>query len=421
MNRNIEMQTICAPFVPDEEYPYIFVSYAHADRDLVFPIIKRIYENGWRVWYDEGLELGNDYYGSLKKHIFECAVFLLFASKNAFNSHFITTCEIPQAREFNKKIIVLSLDRDQKVDMPELCDAICTDRENIESTLNEIAFLQRTASRRAIGHQISVNILKHIRDSKFDYHKCKEGIRITNIVSDEAVIHIPDVYPPFNGLDVVELDNHIFWRHTDLEKVYLPKKIKSIDLSAFLSNKNLKDIYIPQNVNVTNQYEVELAGASYAVHCARKSPAHVFAEENGLKIVIEEALEADESADIKPYAYVSIAYGDIGNTSFSTIMQLEEYRCKFKLGRMGRTSKKKNKASIQNCSCFVAFVDRHYVESDEINDLRMAIELGKKIAVYQTEECDLPEDLMSLQSIHQLRYNTGSDEERAVKLINWLT
>lgn len=31
---------ISAPFSADEEKPFIFISYAHADRELVFPIIK---------------------------------------------------------------------------------------------------------------------------------------------------------------------------------------------------------------------------------------------------------------------------------------------------------------------------------------------------------------------------------------------
>lgn len=41
---------ISAPFSADEEKPFIFISYAHADRELVFPIIKNIYQKGCNVW-----------------------------------------------------------------------------------------------------------------------------------------------------------------------------------------------------------------------------------------------------------------------------------------------------------------------------------------------------------------------------------
>ena len=39
-----------------EEKPYIFASYAHDDNEQVFPLIKRIFETGYNVWYDEGIE-----------------------------------------------------------------------------------------------------------------------------------------------------------------------------------------------------------------------------------------------------------------------------------------------------------------------------------------------------------------------------
>ena len=70
--------TILAPFLPDEDIPFCFISYAHKDRGLVFPIIKQLYENGWGMWYDEGLEIGSAYYTSLENHIRECTLFLLY-------------------------------------------------------------------------------------------------------------------------------------------------------------------------------------------------------------------------------------------------------------------------------------------------------------------------------------------------------
>jgi len=32
--------------------PYIFVSYAHDDADLVFPEMQRLRDAGFNVWYD---------------------------------------------------------------------------------------------------------------------------------------------------------------------------------------------------------------------------------------------------------------------------------------------------------------------------------------------------------------------------------
>jgi hypothetical protein len=41
--------------------PYIFVSYSHNDSDEVMKDIAWMIEKGYRVWYDEGIEFGQDF------------------------------------------------------------------------------------------------------------------------------------------------------------------------------------------------------------------------------------------------------------------------------------------------------------------------------------------------------------------------
>ena len=38
--------------------PYIFVSYAHADDEIVYPEIQWLHDQGFNVWYDEGISPG---------------------------------------------------------------------------------------------------------------------------------------------------------------------------------------------------------------------------------------------------------------------------------------------------------------------------------------------------------------------------
>lgn len=38
--------------------PYVFVSYAHDDAELVYPEIHRLREAGFNIWYDEGISPG---------------------------------------------------------------------------------------------------------------------------------------------------------------------------------------------------------------------------------------------------------------------------------------------------------------------------------------------------------------------------
>ena len=51
----------------------------------------------------------------------------------------------------------------------------------------------------------------------------------------------------------------------------------------------------------------------------------------------------------------------------------------------------------------------------------IAVKTNKKIAVYLLENCDLPKELNSLNDMHQLRFDTGTEDERIVKLSNWLS
>ena len=51
-----------APFeayVGDE--PYLFASYAHLDGAVVFPELIYLRDQGYRVWYDEGIDPGNEW------------------------------------------------------------------------------------------------------------------------------------------------------------------------------------------------------------------------------------------------------------------------------------------------------------------------------------------------------------------------
>ena len=64
------------------EENYIFISYAHKDMGNVFPAIKALHERGYRIWYDEGIEAGEDWSESIASHLEKAAVVLYFMSRN---------------------------------------------------------------------------------------------------------------------------------------------------------------------------------------------------------------------------------------------------------------------------------------------------------------------------------------------------
>ena len=60
--------------------PYIFISYAHRDSAQVWPIIQRLHNDGYRVWYDEGIDPGTEWDEFIATHIEKCDYFIAFLS-----------------------------------------------------------------------------------------------------------------------------------------------------------------------------------------------------------------------------------------------------------------------------------------------------------------------------------------------------
>lgn len=98
--------------VPFDAYqgkePYIFVSYAHKDRDIVYNEIKRLHEEGYRIWYDEGIQPSNEWSEEIAVAINNCLAFLVFISPQSIES--VNVCnEINYALRKKKKFIAIHI------------------------------------------------------------------------------------------------------------------------------------------------------------------------------------------------------------------------------------------------------------------------------------------------------------------------
>ena len=78
---------IFAPYEGTE--PYIFVSYAHRDADQVYPIIKRLHGMGYRLWWDKGIEAGEEWPATICDHLLQSTCMLLFLSPEAVDSKWV--------------------------------------------------------------------------------------------------------------------------------------------------------------------------------------------------------------------------------------------------------------------------------------------------------------------------------------------
>ena len=88
---------------------YIFVSYAHAERSKVEPIIEALCNSGLRIWYDPGIKVGSEWAKTIAEHVEKCKVFMFFASPVSVTRE---NCldEIELARDEEKNIITVYLE-----------------------------------------------------------------------------------------------------------------------------------------------------------------------------------------------------------------------------------------------------------------------------------------------------------------------
>ncbi len=71
-------------FKPYEgDKPYIFISYAHADDDIVLPIVSDMHRRGYNIWYDEGIEVGSEWQECIASHLVDAHLVIAFIS-NAY-------------------------------------------------------------------------------------------------------------------------------------------------------------------------------------------------------------------------------------------------------------------------------------------------------------------------------------------------
>lgn len=75
---------VIVPYKGDE--PYIFISYSHRNPKEAHEIIERLHSANYRIWYDEGIEGGDEWSQIIAEHIYNCSAFIAFMSDEYLGS-----------------------------------------------------------------------------------------------------------------------------------------------------------------------------------------------------------------------------------------------------------------------------------------------------------------------------------------------
>lgn len=66
---------------------YIFASYSHKDEEKVYPVLERLAEEGFRIWYDEGIAAGSEWPETIARELEGSELCVVFISPDYVNSH----------------------------------------------------------------------------------------------------------------------------------------------------------------------------------------------------------------------------------------------------------------------------------------------------------------------------------------------
>ena len=92
--------------------PYIFVSYSHEDSDVVLPGIQQLRDQGFNIWYDEGISPGASWREELAESILGCDLFIILISPRSADSN---NClkELNYALEHDRPVLAIHLEPTQ--------------------------------------------------------------------------------------------------------------------------------------------------------------------------------------------------------------------------------------------------------------------------------------------------------------------
>lgn len=95
---------ICRAIPYEGKEPYIFISYSHADKAQIYPLIEQISLDGYRAWYDVGNKPGINWLMNIEEHLENCKAVIAFISKHSSDSNNCNK-EIVYAMKCEKKVI----------------------------------------------------------------------------------------------------------------------------------------------------------------------------------------------------------------------------------------------------------------------------------------------------------------------------
>ena len=227
----------------DGEEPYIFVSYSHVDVPQVREILKRIDKEKFRYWYDDTMEIGEDFRLELQTRIEKCSAFLLFISNASMQSKYCGM-EIITAFKNNKRIFPVYLD-DATV-IPGALKMILENLQHVKgASINKDAkYIDKLIL------SLPVETMRSLAVEDDVLIRCKDGSREISVPDGVRVIG-DSAFKNCEKLEILEIGDNVEALLTEacrgckrLQSLTLPKNVRYIGESAFRDCTSLSKLIV---------------------------------------------------------------------------------------------------------------------------------------------------------------------------------
>ncbi len=199
--------------------PFLFISYSHRDTALVYPLLDKLHEKKFRIWYDESCETGNDFRDELREKIERCTAVILFVSEASMSSPFCGM-EIIVARENQKRVYPIYLD---EAPVPPAFQILLSNTHH--GSISNVPKLLK-----ALERDLPPETMDRLTLEDDKLLKCENNG--SEIEVDEGIRIICE---------------RAFRNRNALQSITLPQSLECIEAEAFRACSNLLSMDIPQN------------------------------------------------------------------------------------------------------------------------------------------------------------------------------
>ncbi len=227
-NINNEYYEMDLPSYEGEE-PYIFISYSHHDISKVRPILQRIDKEKFRFWYDDTMEVGEDFRTELRSKIEQCTAFLLFISERSMASKYCGM-EIITAFKNNKRIYPVYLEENCVI--PAALKMILENLQHVKgaAAIKDSRYLDKLIA------SLPTETMRSLYIEDGVLVKCKDG---------STSLTIPD--------EVKVVGEGAFKNCEKLEHLNLGENTETLLSEACRGCKSLKELHLAMNIQAVGE------------------------------------------------------------------------------------------------------------------------------------------------------------------------